>query len=379
MILTINELTPAQFLRDYWQKKPLVIRQGFNNFQDFLSPDEMAGLASEAMVESRRVYKEHGQWQAEFGPFDSYEHLGEKNWTFIVQALNNWLPQVEELITCFDFIPRWRLDDVMASYATPGGSVGPHIDLYDVFICQGSGSRRWRVGDIGEHHEFAAHPALLHVEEFDAMIDVELRTGDILYLPPGFPHEGVSVSESMSFSVGYRTASARDTHSALADYLIDNNLAKQQISDPGRPLSTTPGQIDAQDFARIKQQLLATFDDEMLADFAGRYLTQSKCELDLPQESLDFQVSDVSEMIKQQPLIRLGGLRCLYLELTYTEGVFYINGEQQHLPLAMSDAIPLLCDSPSLEAVELAPWLSQPLFIEQLTAWINLGYWYFEE
>ena len=166
MQLDINGLTPEQFLNEYWQKKPLVIRQGFKNFQDLLTPDEMAGLACEEMVESRRVYRDKGDWQAEFGPFESYDHLGENDWTLIVQALNNWVPEAEDLLKCFDFIPRWRLDDVMVSYAVPGGGVGPHIDLYDVFICQGSGRRRWRVGDLGQHKEFAAHPALLHTEAF---------------------------------------------------------------------------------------------------------------------------------------------------------------------------------------------------------------------
>ncbi|NRA82297.1 MAG: cupin domain-containing protein [Gammaproteobacteria bacterium] len=379
MILTINDITPEQFLKDYWQKKPLVIRQGFKNFKDLLSPEEMAGLATEEQIESRRVFKENGEWQAEFGPFESYDHLGEKDWTFIVQALNNWVPEADELIKCFDFIPRWRLDDVMVSYGTPGGGVGPHIDLYDVFICQGSGSRRWRVGDIGDHKEFAAHPALLHVEEFEPIIDIELKTGDILYIPPGFPHDGVSLTNSMSFSVGYRTASARDMHSVLADYLIDNELGSQQIADPDRSVSTTSGQINNQDLALIKQQLLDTLDDQLISDLAGRYLTNSKCDLDLPSENLGFQAEDVVAMLKEQPLIKLGGLRCMYLEKTVSQGIFYINGEQEVLSTDLADVIPVLCDQQSLTAQQLESWLQQPQFVQQLTTWVNAGYWYFEQ
>ncbi|GIU48137.1 hypothetical protein TUM4438_28880 [Shewanella sairae] len=265
-----------------------MIRQGFKNFQDLLTPDEMAGLACEEMVESRRVYRDKGDWQAEFGPFESYDHLGENDWTLIVQALNNWVPEAEELLKCFDFIPRWRLDDVMVSYAVPGGGVGPHIDLYDVFICQGSGRRRWRVGDLGPHKEFAAHPALLHTEAFEPIIDVELLPGDILYLPPGFPHDGVTLEPSMSFSVGYRTASTKDMVSELADHLIDKDLGASQINDPDRPLSHNSGLVSEQDLARLKQQLVDTLDDELVSEFSGRYLTQSKCELDLPEVALDF-------------------------------------------------------------------------------------------
>ncbi|RTR33337.1 cupin domain-containing protein [Shewanella atlantica] len=379
MQLELGALTPEIFIRDYWQKKPLVIRQGFNNFKDLLTPEEMAGLACDELVESRRVYKNDGEWQAEFGPFESYEHLGESDWTLVVQALNNWLPDAEKLIQCFDFIPRWRFDDVMVSYATPGGGVGPHIDLYDVFICQGSGRRRWRVGDRGPHKEFAAHPALLHTEAFEPIIDVELLPGDILYLPPGYPHEGVTLEASMSFSVGYRTASAKDMVSALADHLIDNELASEQIEDPDRELSHQSGRVNATDLARIKAQLLATLDDKLISEFSGRYLTNSKCELDLPEENLGFQCDDVIEMLKKHELTRLGGLRVLYFDTSASQGIFYINGEEVTLPLDLAHVIPVLCDNQVLSATSLARWLANQTFVEQLTDWINSGYWYFEE
>ncbi len=379
MKLTLNDLTPETFLAEYWQKKPFVIRQGFKDFKDFLSADELAGLATDELVESRRVFKKEGEWQAEFGPFESYEHLGENDWTLIVQALNNWVPDVERLLACFDFLPRWRLDDVMVSYGRPGGSVGPHIDLYDVFICQGSGSRRWRVGDIGPHKEFIAHPALLHVEPFESIIDVELKTGDILYLPPGFPHNGVSLEPSMSFSVGYRTASAKDMHSALSDYLIDNELAPQQIEDPDRKLSQHSGKINNSDFDRIKQHLINVLDNKTIAQFAGGFLTHSKCDLDLPEEVLGFENNDFLQTLKTQPLIRLGGLRALYFESSNAEGTFYINGEEINLPKELAPLIPLLCDQQELSSEVLAPWLDNATAVEYLVEWLNRGYWYFDD
>ncbi|GIU24020.1 MULTISPECIES: cupin domain-containing protein [unclassified Shewanella] len=379
MQLDINGLTPKEFLEQYWQKKPLVIRQGFKNFKDLLSPDEMAGLACDEMVESRRVYREKGEWQAEFGPFESYEHLGETDWTLIVQALNNWVPQAEDLLKCFDFIPRWRLDDVMVSYAVPGGGVGPHIDLYDVFICQGSGRRRWRVGDLGPHKEFAAHPALLHTEAFEPIIDVELLPGDILYLPPGYPHDGVTLEPSMSFSVGYRTASSRDMVSALADHLIDNELGTKQITDPDRGLSQHSGLIDDRDLSRIKQQLVDTLDDTLISEFSGRYLTQSKCELDLPEAHLGFDVEDVKAIIAEQPLIRLGGLRCLYFAATIGSGVMYINGEQVQFAKGASEVIEACCNKQMLTLEDIQTWFDDEAVMAQLTQWVNAGYWYFDD
>ena len=377
--LNLNQLTPSDFLSIYWQKKPLVIRQGFKDFQDFLSPDELAGLACDDYVESRIVSQKNNLWHAEFGPFENYEHLGEKDWSLIVQAVNNWVPEVSQLIECFDFIPRWRFDDVMVSYATPGGGVGPHIDLYDVFICQGSGRRRWRVGDKGDHKEFAAHEALLHTEPFESIIDVELFPGDILYIPPGFPHEGITLEESMSFSVGYRTSSAKDMISELADHLIDTNAALQQIRGPDRQLSSGSGLINASDFKRIKQQIFNTLDDKLISDFSGCYLTRSKCELDLPDVHFEFGLDYLLVSIKEQNLTRLGGLRCLYFEESVSEGIFYLNGEKINLDEKYAQFIPLLCNNQVLTFEMLKPLLKHHDLIESLLCWLNLGYWYFDE
>lgn len=379
MQLDINGLTPEVFLEQYWQKKPLVIRQGFKHFQDLVSPDELAGLAMDELVESRRVYQQAGQWHAEFGPFDSYEKLGERDWTLIVQALNNWLPDAEALIQCFDFIPRWRFDDVMVSYATPGGGVGPHIDLYDVFICQGSGRRRWRVGDRGPHREFAAHPALLHTEAFEPIIDVELLPGDILYIPPGFPHDGITLEESLSFSVGYRTSSAKDMVSALADHLSEHDLGAQQIEDPDRKISTRSGCVDNGDLARLRNQLTNLLTDELVSEFSGRYLTYSKCALDLPDEPLGITQDEVFAWLDEQPLIRLGGLRCLYFDISIDQGKVFINGERYQLSAELVEVIPLLCDQSILDKTVLAPWLDNANFRTQLCEWVNLGYWYFDD
>ncbi len=213
--LNLEQMTEQEFLTKYWQKKPVVIKQGFKDFIDPISTDEFAGIAMEETVQSRLVSKKNDQWQAEFGPFENYEHLGERDWSLVIQALDNFSEEAAELIEPFRFLPHWRLDDLMASFAMPGGSVGPHIDNYDTFICQGSGKRHWRVGNNGSHVEFAAHEALLHVEPFEAIIDIELETGDILYIPPGFPHEGISLEPSM-YSKLFASASFTFSITSLA-------------------------------------------------------------------------------------------------------------------------------------------------------------------
>ena len=378
--LNLLDFSVEHFLAHYWQQKPVVIRHGFAHFSDLISPDELAGLACEEDVESRLVYKKAGQWQAEFGPFESYEHLGEQDWSLIVQAVNHWSPQVAALVEPFSFIPKWRLDDVMISYATPGGGVGPHIDLYDVFICQGSGRRRWRVGDRGPHRQFAAHAALLHVDPFDPIIDVELLPGDILYIPPGFPHDGVTLEHSMSFSVGFRSKSASDMLSGLADYVIDKELGNTLISDPGRPLHRHQGQINGSDFAMIKAQLQALLDDDALvADFTGSFLSKTKCQLDLQALEQPFDEAELAAQLLQHSLTRIGGLRCLYVDATVAQGVCYIEGERFEFGAACQGAVLALCDHECLSHALLHPWLQQPAFVSALSRWVNSGYWYFQD
>jgi 50S ribosomal protein L16 3-hydroxylase len=378
--LNFTEFTQEEFLRDYWQKRPVVIRQGFVDFEDPICADEMAGLAMEEQVESRLVSKREGKWQADFGPFESYDHLGERDWSLVLQALDHWSEDAAKLIEPFRFIPNWRLDDIMASFATPGGGVGPHIDLYDVFICQGSGMRSWRVGDKGEHKQFAAHSALLHVEAFDPIIEVDLEPGDILYIPPGFPHDGTTNENSLSFSVGFRTNSTANLASGIADYLIDAELGNEMIEDLDRKIAVNSGAIDTEDYALIKgqmQQLLNN--DELFRNFAGSYLTQSKHELDLVACDPEFTLEDLSAALAENNLMRLGGLRAFYFSETLNDGICYVDGTKVCFDPIVSPAVQLLCDNVTVTPDMLAQWHSSSEFLEFLLLQINTGYWYFSE
>ncbi|KGJ93550.1 cupin domain-containing protein [Colwellia psychrerythraea] len=378
--LNLNQLSPQEFLNEYWQKKPVVIRQGFKDFVDPISADEVAGLAMEEQVESRLVHKKDGQWQAAFGPFESYEHLGSENWSLVVQALDNFSEEAAEMIEPFRFIPHWRLDDLMASFATPGGSVGPHIDNYDVFICQGSGKRRWRVGACGEHVEFAAHEALLHVEPFEAIIDAELEAGDILYIPPGFPHEGITLETSMSFSVGFRGNSSVSVLSAFADHLIDNEHGSELLTDPNRQVVNQSGEISNDDYASIKKQVASLLDDDAIfKTFTGQFLTAAKHDLDILLPDEPFDLTEVSNLLNSHAIKRLGGLRAFYFEDTIEQGLCYINGSELAFSAEIANGVKLLCDKVMLLPDDLSDWSHNAAFVELATELLNQGYWYLAE
>ena len=221
-----------EFLEKYWQKQPVVLKNAFPNFVDPITPDELAGLAMEPEVDSRLVSHFNGKWQASNGPFEHFDDLGETGWSLLAQAVNHWHMPAAELVRPFRVLPDWRLDDLMISFSVPGGGVGPHIDQYDVFIIQGMGSRRWRVGDKLPMRQFCPHPALLHVDPFEPIIDEDLEPGDILYIPPGFPHDGFTHETALNYSVGFRGPNGRDLISSFADYALENDLGGEHYSDP---------------------------------------------------------------------------------------------------------------------------------------------------
>lgn len=172
----------------------------------------------ESEVDSRLVSHQDGKWQVSHGPFESYDHLGETNWSLLVQAVNHWHEPTAALMRPFRELPDWRIDDLMISFSVPGGGVGPHLDQYDVFIIQGTGRRRWRVGEKLQMKQHCPHPDLLQVDPFEAIIDEELEPGDILYIPPGFPHEGYALENAMNYSVGFRAPNTRELISGFADF-----------------------------------------------------------------------------------------------------------------------------------------------------------------
>lgn len=365
-----------KFLATHWQKRPVVLRQGFTNFSDPLTPNELAGLAMEEQVDSRIVAKSGGTWQVEHGPFDAYERFGEENWSLLVQAVDHWYPPVAELLTPFRCLPNWRIDDLMISFSLPGGGVGPHLDQYDVFIIQGMGRRRWRVGEKQPLQQHCPHPDLLQVEPFSAIIDVELEPGDILYIPPGFPHDGYALEPSLNYSVGFLAPNQRDLFSHLADHLLAEDGGNLRYADPDLQCSNAPGAIAEQEVAALRELMQQQLLSPEFAPWLVAYLSQSRHELDLQAVEPPFAEGDIYDrLIAGEELHKLGGLRTLYLA-TSVDACF-INGERVPIPPHASRLARRLCDSCEFNATGWGTELEDPVLLAWLTSLINSGYWYF--
>lgn len=236
-----------RFLGEHWQKQPLLIRNPWAAWSNPVDPSELAGLACEEDVESRLIEQKSKGWRVSHGPFPEsrFAKLGKRPWTLLVQAVDQHVPDVTALLEPFRFVPNWRVDDVMVSYASDGGGVGPHYDHYDVFLIQGLGRRRWRVGGPCD----GATPLLPHddlrlLAAFEAREEWVLEPGDILYLPPGFAHDGVAIGEDcMTYSVGFRAPSRADLISDWCDHLVDGLEEEDRYADPDLVVQGNPGEI----------------------------------------------------------------------------------------------------------------------------------------
>ncbi|WP_028108249.1 JmjC domain-containing protein [Ferrimonas futtsuensis] len=363
------------FVRHHWQKKPLFIKAAFANFQDPLAPDELAGLATEESVSSRLVIQRKGQWRSESGPVTDFERLGESGWQLLVQAVNHLEPAASELAACFRFLPDWRFDDLMASFAAPGGGVGPHIDNYDVFIIQGQGLRRWQVGDKGDHKPREGSGALALVEDFEPLLDVEMGPGDLLYIPPGYPHCGQTLTPSLSYSVGFRAPSQQELLCQLADQLQETGTGQKRfISDSEPEQASLISGDHQQGLADLMIQLMAA--PSTLRPMLGTLLSQSRFELDPlpPEEPLD--LPGLTAALEQgKELMRIGGLKVLQLEGDQP-GSLYLDGHHWQLN---TEALALpLRERTRLDLGSLTPLLADRADSTSLLEFINLGYWYLE-
>lgn len=271
------------FLAEYWQRKPLLIRQAIPGFSSPIDANELAGLAMEEYIESRLIIenKEAHCWDLHCGPFESetFRSLPGSHWTLMVQAIDQLLPEVHELLKHFDFLPRWRLDDIMVSYAPDQGSVGPHYDQYDVFLLQGLGKRHWRLGQYCDTNTpMLADSALRIVQDFQATQDWLLEPGDMLYVPPGLAHWGVAEGECMTYSIGFRAPSATEMLEDLAtEALTGSDADELMYRDPALNLAMAKGPIDDRFIDAVRTLLVQKLDDRnLLANWFARYMTARK-------------------------------------------------------------------------------------------------------
>lgn len=385
--LLLGGLSAAEFLRDYWQRQPLLIRGAIPHFASPLDADELAGLACEEGVESRLV-EEHGRdsqgnqrpWQVREGPFDAatFAELPEGDWSLLVQAVDHYVPEVAELLAAFDFLPRWRLDDIMVSYAPPGGSVGPHVDQYDVFLLQGSGTRRWQLGGrVADDAPILEGIDLRILEHFEVTADQDwlLEPGDMLYLPPGWAHHGISQSDDcMTFSVGFRAPSADEAITSFADYLGEQLPASRRYADAGMTPPSEPAELDDAALARMRALILDTLDDPVqLGEWFGRVMTQPKYvdQLVANEEPSDIEVL-VATLQDGEELVRSPGSRFAWRATEDDQATLFADGDGVPCDLRLAKAI--ASDTPldaELLALDGAPEVLAQLLDAGSLGWVG--------
>jgi 50S ribosomal protein L16 3-hydroxylase len=285
-----GSVSSAHFLDVYWQRAPLSFAAALPGYESPLTPEELAGLACEEEVESRLVLGHVGsRFRLEHGPFEAkrFERLPKRDWTLLVQDVDKHVPEVARLLDRFRVLPDWRIDDIMVSYAVPGGSVGPHTDQYDVFLFQVQGRRRWQLSERFSP-ELRADCDLKVLARFEPERELVAEPGDILYLPPNVAHFGVALDEALTFSIGFRAPDQRELVAAFGRELAVEAKEGQRFGDPGRGLARDPSELADADLASLRALLrdgLARSDVE-LDGFIGRYLTRPKPHLELARDEI---------------------------------------------------------------------------------------------
>lgn len=321
------------FLSTYWQKHPLLIRNPWREWRNPLHPDELAGLACEEIVESRIVTRDGSRLLMESGPLSGtrFGELGSTPWTLLVQAVDHHVPEVADLIEPFRFVPDWRIDDVMVSYATDGGGVGPHYDQYDVFLVQGLGRRRWRVGPrCTTATPLTPHEDLRLIADFQTTGEWILEPGDILYIPPCFAHDGVAVDDDcMTYSIGFRAPSRAELIEGWSGHLADDIPEDDRYADPDLTAQAHPGEITAPAIDRLHGMVMEALSDrDAFVRWFGTYNSLPKyAEADWrPEEPISQQA--VRAMLAQGvPLRRNPASRFSFIRQNDRSNLLFVDGQ----------------------------------------------------
>ena len=340
----LGGLTADQFLSEYWQKKPLLVRNALPGFTGLLSRDEMLAMASRDDVESRFV-SQAGGWSIEHGPFPrSRLRHASRPWTVLVQGLNLVLPAADDMMRRFSFIPYARLDDLMVSYATDGGGVGPHFDSYDVFLLQGIGRRRWRIGNQKDQTLIDGLPIRI-LKNFRPVHDWVLEAGDLLYLPPEWAHDGVAVGECMTYSVGFRAAPAQELAEQFLGYLQDNLRLSDRYRDPDLRRQTHPAQIGAAMVDQVADILSGIrWDRRIVESFLGRHLTEPKAHVFFEPPARPLSAARFAAASRKRG-VRLDARS----QMLFAGSQFFINGEAVRAARGDQEALRELADRRRLE------------------------------
>ncbi len=336
-MIQFNDTDLKTFLNEFWQKKPLVIRNALPDFESPVSAEELGGLSLEEEVESRIVIQNgEKDYQLLKGPFteETFQGLPDSNWTLLIQGMDRLVPEVTDVLNDFDFLPRWRIDDIMISYATKGGNVGPHFDHYDVFLLQAAGKRQWTLSsqDCSEDNYIQGVDLRL-METFKVEDDFVFEKGDILYIPPKWGHHGVALDdECMTYSIGYRTYRGQELWDSFGDHLSEMGSFKDLYMDPTWTEGLNPGEITDAASEQAQNLLKSVLDDKnLMKTWFGRFATQLDpvAARQLPEPLTEDETSDIEDfmgaMQVEPGLVKDPVCRFAYSEVNGST-LLYING-----------------------------------------------------
>lgn len=338
-------LSEAIFLAEYWQQKPLLIPSAFENFSNPLDPNELAGLACEEDANSR--YIEHtgnNEWRLCAGPLaeDFFDDVTGNEWSLLVSDVEKLLPEFRDYLQPFRFLPDWRIDDLMISYAPEGGSVGAHVDQYDVFLLQADGVREWQIENTPRVKNSASVSNTIAIlGDFIADESWELSAGDMLYLPPQFAHHGVAKSEPcMTWSIGFRAPSVDEMLPEIINYLLESDSAAERFKDPQRAVTTTPGQISNADITAIRTMLQNALKqpDAILNQWIGRCITEPK-EIQAPREESEVTQDMISKRLSDGDALRCNSQTRFAYTRSDSKTTLFANGMAYDCELTLADAI----------------------------------------
>jgi 50S ribosomal protein L16 3-hydroxylase len=360
-------MTPRAFLARHWQKRPLLVRAAIEGFRGLLSPRELMRLACRDDAQSRVVVRDGRTWQVHHGPFKPafFRRLGAQRWTLLVQDVNHFLPDAHALLARFRFVPDARLDDLMVSYAPPGGGVGPHFDSYDVFLLQALGRRRWLVSAQRDLALVEGAPLKL-LARFRATREWVLAPGDMLYLPPRYAHDGVAVDECMTYSIGFRAPAWQELGSAFVGYLQDHLEMGGLYQDPRLKAARHPARIGG-DLLRQAQEQLARirWSRADVVRFLGGWLTEPK-----PHVFFSAPKARVSRAVFLSRARREGLVLAPKSRMLYAGGSVFINGESERPKATALRALQALADAGGIRLTGREP----AHLVELLQRWQRAGW-----
>lgn len=365
----LGGLSVPAFLRRHWHKKPLLVRNAIPGFAGPFRPRDLFALAGRDDVESRLVVRSGKHWSLAHGPFAraDFASLPARNWTLLVQGVNLVHPLGDALLRRFSFLPFARLDDLMVSYAAPGGGVGPHVDSYDVFLLQGLGARRWRYG-AQDNLELTPGLPLKILRRFAPAVDQTSASGDMLYLPPRIAHDGVAVDACTTYSIGFRAPGATELGAAFLDFLRDELDLPGRYADADLAPATSPAAISPAMHRRYLRMLKdVTWDRAAVARFIGSYLSEPK-----PHVFFEPPESKLTRVAFRKRVAKHGARLDLKSQLLYDDEHLYINGAALPWPAKGRETLRRLANDRALASTAAAGAAPEAAAI--LYNWYRDGY-----